>query len=169
MTSREYLKSLTVVHGTLFSLQVLFAGVMFYLRRSGKFATSRLTNLTTKGPANMNEIYFYIILALVCAGIVFSYYLFQSRVRQAKEQKTLFSILNDYRSALVLRDSCLDWLGVFSIIAYTMTGNERCLSLAGLIMLIFLVWWPGRTKVIDDLGLEGEYKWKLEQPDSILW
>jgi len=61
MTSREYLKSLTVVHGTLFSLQVLFAGVMFYLRRSGKFATSRLTNLTTKGPANMNEIYFYII------------------------------------------------------------------------------------------------------------
>jgi divalent metal cation (Fe/Co/Zn/Cd) transporter len=156
-----YFKSLMLLHLALLLGQVLFAGIILFLHSHDKEMAP-----LTKMP---NEFYFYIALGLVFAVIVTSFYLYQAKVSRAKEKTGLFAILTEYRSAVLLRDTCLQGPSLLATIAFFLTGNDRYMALTGLIILVFLVWWPTPSKVIADLGLEGEYRSKLEEPDAILW
>lgn len=177
MTSRMYLKSLTLLHLALLAGQVLFAGVILFIRSYKENQQWNLNKTIGWGvPPEMipltkttNDFYFYIALGLVFSVIVASYYLYQAKVSQAKEKTGLFAILTEYRSAMLLRDACLQGPSLLATIAFFLTGNERYMALTGLAILVFLVWWPTQSKIVSDLRLEGEYRSKLEEPDAILW
>lgn len=154
-----------VFHLLLLIAQVFFGGIIFYLRWSGVGVIGG----NGYAPQVTQEIYFYIALGLVFAAIIASYYLYQAKVGRAKDKPDLLGILTEYRSAVLLRDACLQGPSVLAVAAFLVTGNQRYLALTGLIILIFLVWWPIQSKIIADLGLEGEYRSKLEEPDAILW
>ncbi len=163
MTSRVYFKSLTLFHTALCPGQVLFAGMIFFLRWSGKTGPGR-----NMGPFGQNEQYFYIALGVVFASILTSYYLYMAKVTRARERGTLSDIMNEYRSAVIFRDACIQGPSSVASLAYFITGTDRYLALTGLIVLVFLVWWPTPAKAVNDLQLDGEYRARVEEPDAIL-
>jgi hypothetical protein len=177
MTSRMYFKSLMLLHLALLAGQVFFAGIILFIhsyRANQQWNVDKTIGWGVPPPTiqltgTTNELYFYIALGLVFSVIVVSYYLYQAKVARAKEKTGLFDILTEYRSALLLRNACLQGPSLLATIAFYLTGNDRYMALTGLIILVFLVWWPTQGKVITDLSLEGEYRSRLEEPDAILW
>ena len=155
-----YFRTLTILHTALLAGQLFFVAIIYFVYRSRGYGS---LNYPGRG-----DLYFYIAFAVVFATALASYYLYQSKVEQAKGKPTLGAILADYQGAMLIRDACLEGTSLLCTIAFFITGNERYLALTGMIILIFLIWWPTRHKVIADLALEGDFRSRLEEPDAVV-
>jgi H+/Cl- antiporter ClcA len=164
MTTKAYFKTLTLLHAAMVTGLTLFSGIV-WVQLHFNFNTHSERSLLSI-PSNTDDIFYYVAFALVGASIVAAFFLFRTRVAQIREKPTLFAILSDYRNAVLLRNALLEGPGLFSVIASLVTGDERLLAMSGLVILMFLVWWPMRTKIIEDLRLEGEAR--LQDPDAII-
>lgn len=163
MTTKAYFKSLATLHGAMVTGLTIFSTIVWVLLH---FHLSGNSNHAGAGSSSYDDVFFYVALSLVAASVVASYTLFRTRVAQVREKPTLGAILADYRSAILLRNALLEAPGLFAVIAGLATQNERLLALSGFIILMFLVWWPTKSKIIEALGLEGESR--LDDPEAII-
>jgi hypothetical protein len=164
MTTKAYFKALSVLHAMLLLGQVIFAGIIVLVIDvpGSKFRAGSPT-MNSQG---YNDVFFYVALSLAAASIVASYVLFRTRVNQIRQKPGISVMLADYRVAVLMRDALVEAPGILATIACFVTLNERCLVISGLVILLFLIWWPARSRVIADLGLEGEAS--LLNPDAII-
>jgi hypothetical protein len=160
MTSRDYFRSLGVLHGALVAGQVLFSGILFAVTHNGAAPPRPAETI------HQEDLFFYGAMVLVLGDIVASYFVYRKRLEQAREQPGLPARLGEYRRALLLRDFLLEMPSLLAVIAFYVTGNEKYLSLTGLIVFLFLLSWPTRDRVITELGLEGDPR--LQDPDADL-
>lgn len=155
MTFKVYFRSLAVVQIAGIVSQVAVAGLLclvFSRQRSFRFH-----------PA---EVYFYAALALALAAAVAGHSLFRARLEHARDKPVLADMLTEYRAAFVLRNVFPQMISTAAAVAYGLTGNIRFLAIVGFVVLLFVVWWPARAKLKDDLGLQGEPK--LDDLDAVI-
>lgn len=148
MTAGAYFRTLWLMHLALTVGQTLFAGMALLITHAPQRGGRPFPKIVN-GP-NARDPYFYAALGLAFAVLAAGHFLFRARVERAKEKETLADMLTTYRSAVVFRDALANSVGALASAAYLVTQNPRFLSISGLVVLVFLVWWPTKEK---SLGL----------------
>jgi hypothetical protein len=165
MTSKNYFRTLAILHLALTLGQLAFAGLFILVKWTGNLRTVGVPIIAGKG-VRQEDLFFYAAMAIVAVSILASFLVFRTRIARAKEQQTLFDILSDYRGAVLLRDALLDFPSILAVVAYAVTDNEKYLCLTGVIVLLFLINWPTPSRVMADLGLEDDPT--LRDPDAVI-
>ena len=153
MTVGAYFRTLWLMHLALTVGQTLFGG-MALLIIHGQDRGGRPFPKIVNGPG-VRDPYFYAALGLAFVVIATGHFLFRARVERAREKETLSDTLTTYRSATVLRDALANSVGALASVGYLATQNPRFLAISGLVILVFLVWWPTKEKSLGLLGIEG--------------
>lgn len=149
-TTKAYLTSLSIIHTALIMGQLLFAGVTFYLNNSGQYMPDK----------SLNTVFMLVVPGLVIVGIVASNALFSSRIKNIKEKQDFSAKLEAYRSVSIMRWALLEGPSLFAIICYFLTGNNKFLLMAGILIVIFVLKRPSKDKLVQDL--------ELNQAESVL-
>jgi divalent metal cation (Fe/Co/Zn/Cd) transporter len=152
MTTGSYFQTILMLHLALTVGQTVFAGMALLITHAPRQGGRRFPKILD--PDGGTDLYFYVGLGLAFALIATGHFLFRSRVERAKELDSLTEMLTTYRSAVLVRDALANSVGALATVAYMVTQNPRFLSISGLVILVFLVWWPNKQKTLDLLGLD---------------
>jgi len=157
-TSKEYFNVLTIIHAALTYGQVFFGLVFFYLN----------TNLLSPNNGDIYDIFIFVVPATVVMGFVASTFLMKARLGAIKKMSGLKEKLRNYRTAFIIRMALLESPSFFALVAYYLTGNYFFLGLSGIIIIVFVIERPTRSKVAMDLELNMGDKALLDNPEAIV-
>ncbi len=155
MTSKEYFKSLKVVHGALVS------GVVFFLVIS--------IVLQLNGYKNFGKDVVLMMLALsmlfAAGGVVASAVLFKRKLNELDPQDNLSNKLVFYRSAQVVKYALLEAPSFFCIVFFMLTGNYVILVVLAVPLFLLIKEYPNKERCINDLSLSLKESDKLNDPN----
>lgn len=158
MTFSDYFRALSLFHLVITIGQVAFLGMAL-------LATGGLhVGAPPKAPAS--ETSFYVGLAIALAALIAAHYLFRGRVEAARDKQTLAETFTLYRRGIIERDTIANTVGLLAMLAYLFTWNVRFISITGLVILVFLVWWPTREKCLLLLGLDEDPR--VADPNAVI-
>ncbi|MFM7021557.1 MAG: hypothetical protein ACKOXB_01160 [Flavobacteriales bacterium] len=142
--SKEYLRTLMIIHGALTVGQLLFAGVTVIANNGKEMdpAQEQLSNMLL-----------IMAVLLVSGGIALGSFLFKRRLKQIKDSNNLVDKLNEYSTALIIRFALMEAASLFCIVGYLLTSNYIFLCLAAIIVVMFLVLRPTKASVLRDMEL----------------
>ncbi len=161
LTSKEYFKSLTVIHAALLFGQILFGGVAFGLNTSGQLQLGEeLKDLTS--------IFNILIPFLVIGGVFGSTLLSKNRLKTIREKKDLKEKLGDYRTLQVLKLALLEVPSFFALVCYLVTGNFMFLAFSAIIIVVFFINRPSKARAIYELELNSEEKALIDEDDAVI-
>jgi hypothetical protein len=155
MTVGAYFRAVTLFHLALIAGQLLFAFVLAFRAHAQQSRVQLFENP-----------WFFIDLGVAFAAIAGGHFLYRSRVSRACAQHTLAEKLSAYRGAVVTRDVFPNAVATLSTAAYFVTRNADFLAVSGMILLVFVLWWPYKARAKADLGLEGTSL--LDDPDAVI-
>ncbi len=152
----SYLKTLKLIYIAFLSSQVLFILAVLITRENPYFS------LQDEG-----NVYLYIAPFLAVAGFLGGRTIFQNQLADIAGKATLKEKLAAYSSAFLVRVAFMEAPTLFAAIAFFLTGNLACLSVAALMILYFLTLSPGREKVEEDLELSFQEKSVWDENQAI--
>lgn len=150
----EYIRQSQIICISLIIGQLFFLAISIYLV---KFSGQSF------GDTGLDEIFIYIVPALVLSSILGSFLFYRSRLITVKEKTDIEAKLAEYRSAQITRWALLEGPSFFSIIAYLLTGQYLYLGLVAIIIALFLMTIPNRERVERELELSWEEKNQLTE------
>ncbi len=142
--SKNYINTLSLIHGALTMGLILFAAITVFLNRS---------NSSTNSVTDLDNILVYIVPAMAVFGLMASMFLFKNKVKSAKSKDALQKKLYDYRVATIIKLALIEGPALLSIIAYLITGSNLFLGMAAALILYFILQRPSKNKVVMDLDL----------------
>ncbi|MGZ2371423.1 hypothetical protein ACXR6G_16710 [Ancylomarina sp. YFZ004] len=154
-TSKQYFKSLKVIHIALLLGQLAFATLAYIIN----FITP-----ISNGMEDLNDIFLILVSVITFGSIAAGIFITKSKLIAANEKPNLSDKLNDYRALTIARLALLEGPVFFAIISFLLTGNLIFLGFAGLILIIFIIQAPGKDKLINDLELTYAEKSLIEDP-----
>ena len=157
MTSKEFIRSLVIIHIAMIMGLIFFAVVAVYLHMSGSFTTNT---------AELRDIFLIIVPLFAFGAFMGSRFIFSMKLNQAKEKSDLTDKINEYRSILIIRFALLEGAALFSLVIYLLTGDYIFLIIAGLMVVYFSLLKPTTDKLIFDLELGHDDKAKIMNPDE---
>lgn len=158
-TSKVYLTSLQVMHIAFLVGQLIFMGISFYLQKSGNFGTEATELVPT---------FKIIVPVFALVAIVGSNFLFNLKIKATPKTSTLSEKLVSYRMAFISKLAVLEGASFFSIVSYLLTQNVLFLSIATLLVVLFVLQRPTVQKIVEVFQLSNQEKQLLEKPDSIV-
>lgn len=138
--------TLKILHIAMLVAQIFFSAVFFYLAYS-----------KTVEPSLQAEDKIFQLVAIALAAIAFfaGNYLFKRKMQQLKDD-TLASLKDkfvQYRTACLVQWALLEAATFFSGISFLFTGNYAFLALAAVLILLFALLAPNKTKIALQLGV----------------
>lgn len=143
-TPREYFKALKIL------FYALIAGLVFYAITATGIQKMELTSPVT---IHFSNIVMPILLFIVMACIILSRVLFQRRLIEIKEKRSLQDRLTGYRGAMILRWALLEAPAFLLLTAYLLTGQQLYLALTLIILVRFITSRPTCQRTIEELTL----------------
>uniref|UniRef100_UPI0032163206 hypothetical protein n=1 Tax=uncultured Draconibacterium sp. TaxID=1573823 RepID=UPI0032163206 len=159
MTSKDFFKSIQIIHFALMTGLIFFGAITFYLNYSG---------LAIENETEMNTAFMYVVPIFTISGIFASNFLFKQRLKNCVKQSTLKEKLNEYRSALIIKFAIIEGSSFFVVIAYYLTGQYIYLGFLGLLLIIFVTYRPTKEKAIMDLELSHLDKQLIHDSDATI-
>ncbi|MCB0535298.1 MAG: hypothetical protein H6574_10845 [Lewinellaceae bacterium] len=151
----QYLRSLQIVFGALVAGQVITLTIFYVLPQASG------TALPGEGLAIRIPI---VILLLLPAA----FFLGRNRIEAARNLPTLKEKMMAYRTALVLRWALLEGSGLLAAVFFFLSRNTLLLAVAGVIILVFMLFVPSRERTISDLDLSTTEQAALDDPNEIV-
>ena len=158
-TSKDYFKTLTIVHMALVGGIVFFSFTMEFLILNGINSTE-MSELSTT--------FLYVVSGFVAFGFIASYLIYRKRVRDLKDESELINKMTGYRSAFIVRLALLEGPAFFTIVIVFLTGNSLFLLFAGLIVGYMIYLRPTKEAVANDLELNPDDMSRIQHPDAII-
>jgi len=158
-TSKEYFRSLQIVHLALLLGISSFTIIVFFLNYSGGL------NI---GDGNLNCIFQYIVPAMLVCCLIASNLINKSKINKIKQKTNLLDKLGDYRSAFIIKFALLEGPAFFAIVVFLLTANEVYLIYILPIIILFIILRPTKDKIIMELELNNDERAKVNNPDSIV-
>jgi len=158
-TSKEYFRTLAIIHYGLIGGQIAFGLVALYLVESeimGENISDIRSTMIFVVPAAIGILFY--------GGKVF----FRKRIRKILSMEKLIDKMTEYRMALFVQYGSLEAASLFSTIAYLLTGDIIFLSISGFLVMIFFALRPGPVKAAVDIELSYDDKDFISNPDSII-
>ncbi len=156
-TSKQYFTSLTVIHAALVLGQLLFAIISVFLNQ---------TSEDIKDEADLFTI--ILVPALLGAGIIVGSLISQNKLAKIKEESSLGSKLQEYRTILIIKFALVEGPVLFGIVQYLITANYYFLlfAAAGIVYMVFVR--PSKIETIKSLKLSTEEKDQLNDPNQVI-
>jgi len=159
LTSKEYFKSLQIVH---FALTL---GVLFFTIIATLLMIMGFESVANK---EMNTTLLVVVPIFALAGIFASNFLFNTRLKQCILQTALKDKLDSYRSALIIKFALIEGPSFLSVIAYLLSGNVLFLGVIAILITILILQRPIKEKAIVELELDHATRQVIENPDGVI-
>ncbi len=156
MTSGEYFKSIKIIHIALLTGVVFFMAISFLLQLDGFGKVGK----------EVSNILLIIISIFSLFGIIASNIIFKNKVNEISKKSSLKIKMMDYRSALIVKLALIEGPSFFSVVAFLITGEYIFLGIALILIIVFLIYTPGRTKLKNDLALSKKESEIIDNPDT---
>ncbi|MEN9919284.1 MAG: hypothetical protein RL662_1720 [Bacteroidota bacterium] len=154
-STKEYLAFVWIIHISMFLGQLLFLLLSVYFIEPDRYRDYDLVFRISDG-------------IVILVGVVFSYVIYSKFVAEAKPKRGIREKLMTYRKALIYKWAALEFVSVYSIIAYLMTGSALFIFATIFTILIFLINRPSVNIAINDLDLDDSERRILETPDAAI-
>ena len=158
-TSKEYLKTLSILHLALTVSPVIFGLVGFYLISIGSILIDS---------AVLDMVFTYIVPVFIVGGVFGSNWIYKNKLNQLKEENDFNLKMSSFRGALILRYALLEGPALFSVVVAMITSNPLFLVFTGIMVGFMFYWKPTKDTVIADLQLSQQEIIILENPDAII-
>jgi len=159
MTSKEFFKSIQIIHFALV-IGVFVLGIFaFYFHYSG---------LEMEGGEDMNFGLKYVVPIFAIIGVFASNLVFKNKLKDCTRKTGLKEKLNNYRSALIVKFALIEGNSFFALVAYLLTGKLLYLGLAGLLLIVLILYRPTKEKLIFDLELNQLDKHLIYDSNAII-
>lgn len=143
------LKTLFILHRIMLAGQLIFALVVFFLVYSGLF-------ISQNSDYN-NRVLQVLAIIFSVGGFYAGAFIFKKKLLAEKE------ILPDakekgerYRQACIIQWSLIEGPCIFAVVCFLLTGNYAFLALAAVLILIFAMMAPSKTKIAFQLQISEE-------------
>jgi len=156
-TSTEYFRALQIIYYALATCQILFALIVYYLNGFKEYYDD-----------GFSDTFLYIVPAVMATAVVGSNFFIKKRLTACRSLKTLEEKMNAYRSIVIMGYAFLEVPSMLAIVSYLVTNNWLFLTMAGLMIVIFLSSKPAVEKAIRDLELNPTERDTLSNPKAIV-
>ena len=95
-----------------------------------------------------------ILIILVFVGIPVSYVFHKKSVAHIDPELSLSDKLVKYRKVLFIKLITLEGLAMFSLIGYIIAGTKPYLLMYIILVIVYLISYPGKKNIADELQLE---------------
>jgi hypothetical protein len=138
--------TLKILHNVLLAAQILFIAVLFYLG----YTKEQIPSLR-----NTDKLLQVAAIALSAIAFFGGARFFKQRLLaiRANDKATIKEKLDQYKTASIVQWAMLEGATIFCGISYFITGNAAFLALALVLMLLFGMLAPVKTKIAFQLGL----------------
>lgn len=141
------LKALLILHKAMLIGQILFAMVALFLIYSGFFRA---------GSPSLNKILQVFSISLSAGGFYLGTFLFKNKMVQALESKTVEEKTSIYTKACILQWALLEGPCLFVLVCFFIAGNYAFFALAIVLVVLFAMMGPSKTKMMFHLHLSEE-------------
>jgi hypothetical protein len=156
MTSKAYFMQMTIMHLSMLMGQLIFGVLAFYLQLNDQ----KTINIETL------KLFQYIALALAIIGVGVSVFINNFRLRSIKEKKDISAKLGAYRINFMIKMAFIEMPVLFAIISYLITGNTFFLMLGGALALVFLLYFPTKNRIAEELELNSDEIALIKDPKA---
>ena len=143
MTSGEYFKSIKIVHIALVVGVVFFALISVFLQING---------FGTVGH-EIDKVLLIVVPIFALIGIFASNFVFKKKLNEIQKKSNLKEKMEEYRSALIIKLALIEGPSFFAVVSFLLTGNYIYLGLTVILIIVFLIYTPNKTKLINELEL----------------
>jgi hypothetical protein len=156
-TIHGYFRVLTTIHAAMLLGMLLFALISIYVVRTD--------TPSAESAVQIQKILLFAVPLLVLAGLLAGFIYFRLKLEQVRQIPDLAGKLKTYRTVQIIRYAILEAPVLFVIVAYLLTGITLYLYLAFVLLFLFVLFRPGRTRAVHDLALDSDQKQMLDDPD----
>jgi len=140
------IKSLKIVQSVLIVTLFFFLLAILFLVNMEKIATLQLD-------AAQVHIILSVVILIFVAGVLGGQWLFKKRLNIAKNTpKTI--LFQRYRELFIMRSSFVAMNGFIALVCYYLLAQNTFIILAGLSVLLMLLYFPSKRKMFIDLQLK---------------
>lgn len=131
----------------------LFIVIAYYLLKNGILA----------GDAALTPTFRVIIPILAAGGLLASYLLGKSNLEKAKKQSDLEMKMAAFQQTQIIKNALLEAPGLFCVVSAAITGEIQFLFIALAILIVMLIGFPKKDKMMDLLELSAADRAKFNQ------
>lgn len=158
-TSKEYFKTLSILHLALTFSPLPLTAIVLYLRCS---------NSSPFQISGLDTVFLVLVLMFTFFGVLSSYLIYRYKLRRLKEENNLKLKMASYRGVFILRCALLESPALFAVIAVLITSNPIFFVITGMMVIFMFLFRPRKDGVIVDLELSQEEIMIIENPDAII-
>ncbi|PKP09034.1 MAG: hypothetical protein CVU09_13290 [Bacteroidetes bacterium HGW-Bacteroidetes-4] len=156
-TSKQYFRSLSLIHYALLAGQLVFAGVALYLT----YGKTQLVD-SPKG------VFIYVVPLIALLAVLVSQAIYRLKIKKLISYQSLIPKMTEYQSIFIIRLALIEGASLFAIVVYLLTIEAIFMAIAVLLIVYFVLLRPTREKIALDLELNPSDKMKLEQADALI-
>lgn len=158
-TSKEYFKTMSIVHLALVMGAVFFAVIASILS---------FLNNTPNTQDELYKVLLYVVSAFYAIGLMANPYIFRSKLASIKKNQDLGYKLSLYRGALITRYAIFEGLAYFSLVATLVTNQFIFLAYTAFSVVVLIYLKPSKENLITDLALNVDEIEVINNPDAII-
>jgi hypothetical protein len=149
MNNPNSFKALKIIHTAMLTGQILFAVVICYLM---------LSKILTAAAPQVDRYLQIAVLVVVAAGYYLGSFLFKKELVKIKEATSLSAQekFTKYKTVSLIQWALLEVACLFCIISYFVTGNLANIGMAVLLIVLFALMAPNKTKIALQIGIDVE-------------
>jgi len=132
-----YFKVLRIIHASLLFGQLSFGGVAYLITEK----------------EDPSSTYIIAISIITCIAFALSILISKIHLKKIKEISDFKLRMTKYLDFFLIRLIPLEIAGLFSIVAFLITGQVLFFAFTGVLTLCFLLLFPSKQRVADDLNL----------------
>lgn len=135
-----FMRQLVILHTAMFLGQFFFLGVVLFIG----------------GEKVEEEKFFTFIVPIgVLIGFVVGHLMYRALLSKLPANASLEQRLSTYRSASIVKWALLEGPTLFTLVAYMFTGRMIFIAYVGMMLLVFALNRPTKSKLETELGLSG--------------
>lgn len=159
ITSKQYFKTLKLIHILLIVGVVLFASLVSFLL-SGE-------DMYMHFDPEANT-YYVIIAAFGLIAVFGGDFVFRNMLKKARIQPSLPAKMMLYQSANIIRFALLEGVALFGVIATMLTLSVWFLVISAILLVLLVMHFPNQDKAIKELNLNIEEQKHVRNPDAYI-
>lgn len=155
---KENLRSIHLIYlGQVISL-ISFSAVVLFLNYSDERQIDEVLIGKVQYPLS-----FVFILGLAASQLLSKYML--KKIDRTKELKNKITA---YFPVVIIRTACLEAPGLFACVVALLTRQTYYLLVIPLLLILFMLYWPTRSTIANELGLSIDERERLNATGSVI-
>ena len=147
------LRAIQILYKALLAGQILFLLISILLVESGKFPPQ----------VDLINVLLGVASILCMTGIIFGYALFKRKIADIKIEDDFTTRIGQYRAASILQWSLSEAPALLCIVSYLLSASRLFWIPIAILLINFLYLYPSKTKIVQQLQLNGEEEARLGQ------